>query len=219
MHHKKLYLILVAMVVLAGLFLFLQIKRATQITVKKNPTSLISLTSTFIPISEKELILGNPGAAITVVEFMDLDCEKCISLHNTIKAFVNEHPQDVRLIWKDAPQPHLFTEDLSLAHQAGWCIAQQDEKKFWRFIDMASQNKKDLQENELKNIGQSLDITIDSWWQCATGPTAQQQIAQSLQIANGIGVQSLPAIFINNKRINTDADINITDMLQSFIAK
>lgn len=207
------------MVALAGIFLYIQIKRATQITVKKNPVALISPTPTFIPVSEKELILGNPGAAITVVEFMDLDCEKCLSLHSSIKAFVNEHPQDVRLIWKDAPQPHLFTEGLALAHQAGWCIAQQDEKKFWRFIDMASQNKKDLQETGLKNIGQSLDITIDSWWQCATGPTAQQQIARSLQIANSIGIQSLPAIFVNNKRINTNADINITDMLQSFIAE
>jgi protein-disulfide isomerase len=207
------------MVTLAGIFLFIQIKRATQITVKKNPVALISLTPTFIPTSEKELILGNPGAPITIVEFMDLDCDKCISLHNTIKTFVNKNPQDMRLIWKDAPQQHLFSEDLTLAHQAGWCIAQQDEKKFWQFIDAAGQNNNDLQETGLKKIGQKLDLAIDSWWQCATGPAAQQQIARSVQIANAVGAQSLPAIFVNNKRINTDADINIADMLQSFIAE
>lgn len=217
--HKKLHLMLLTLVLLAGVFLFIQIKRATEITVKQSTVSLISPNATFIPLSNSELVFGNPGAAITVVEFVDFDCATCLTLDNTIRSFIAEHPQDIRLIWKDAPQPKLLTKNLALAHQAAWCAGQQDEKKFWQFVDIAGQNTNNLQEAGLRQIAQGLNLNTDAWWLCTTGSAAQQQVSQSLQLANSLGIKKLPAIFINNKLINTEADINITDMLNSFIAE
>ncbi|MBP6859620.1 MAG: DsbA family protein [Candidatus Magasanikbacteria bacterium] len=219
MMHKKLYLILIIMVALAGILFFTQIRKATKITIKKSTTSLISPNATFIPLSTSELIFGNPGAPITIIEFVDFSCNECLTLHETIKSVVNAHPQDLRLIWKDAPQPKILSKNLTLAHQAGWCIAEQDEKKFWQFIDTASQNNKDLAESGLKRIAQNLNLNIEKWWECTNSEMAKQKITESLQLANSLGAKSLPAIFINNKLINTSADINIQEMLESFITK
>ena len=216
---KKFYILLIVMVTLAGILLFKQINRTRQITVKQNATTLIAPNPIPIPISDTELIFGNPGAPITIVEFADLGCKQCLSLHNAIQAIVAQHPQEMRLVWKDAPQPKIFSKDLTLAHQAGWCIGQQDQKKFWQFLSVASQNNVDLDESGLKSIAAGLTINTDSWWQCTTSDSTKQKIADSVNLASSLGIRSVPAIFINNKLINTKADINIQEMLANFIAK
>ena len=212
--HKKIYFLLLILVGLGGIFLFTQIKRATEIKITKNPIPLISGATLPIPDSVSEQIYGNPGAPITITEFMDLGCAKCVALHLTIKDFVSKNPLKIRLIWKDAVQPKIFAKDFALAHQSAFCAGKQD--KFWEFLDAAIANRNDLLEPGLKKIAEDLKLDTNKWWQCAQSQEAQEAIKSSTQIANQLGIRYLPAILANNKPINTDADINITEMLEEF---
>ncbi len=215
-NHKKLYLVLLAMVILAGLFFYNQIIRTSKIKVQRTVAPLISPTAIFIPDSDSEQTLGNPGAAITVVEFIDIGCARCMALHSTIKQFITKHPQDIRMVWKDDVKAGVFS-DYTLAHQAAYCAGKQN--KFWQFIDMAAANKNNLQEAGLKKIALDLNLNVESLWQCANSPEAKQAIAASAQLGAQLGIKSLPAIFVNNKMINTDKDVNIEEMLTNFIKK
>lgn len=204
------------MVALAGILFFRQIMRARQINVTRTAAPLISASSVFIPNSDSEQTLGNPGASIIVVEFVDIGCSRCLPLHAAIKDFVNKHPQDIRLIWKDAVKPGIFS-DYTLAHQAAYCAGKQN--KFWEFVDAAIANKNNLQESGLKKIALDLNLDSEQLWQCANSEAAKQAIAASVQMADQLGIKSLPAIFVNNKLINTDKDINVEEMLTNFIKK
>ena len=215
-HQKKFYLLLLAMVILTGFLFFRQIMRARQINIQHAATPLISPGAVFIPDSNSEQTLGNPGAGITVVEFMDIGCSHCMSLHSSIKEFVLKHPQDVRLIWKDDVKAGIFS-DYTLAHQTAYCAGKQN--KFWEFIDMAAANKNNLMKPGLEKIALNLNLNIEPLWLCANSPEAKQAIAASAQLAGQLGIRSLPAIFVNNKMINTDRDVNIEEMLTSFIKK
>jgi len=217
--HKKLHLLLIIMVILAGFLFYTQIKKSSEITVKKNPVALISATASYIPESNTDFVFGNPGADNIIVEFIDISCKECMKLHNEIKTVISAHPQDIRLIWKDAPQPKLISRNSTLAHQAAWCAGQKNEKKFWQFIETVAQDNSNLAEQELKKIGAGLDLEFEAWWTCTNSASAKQKITDSLAIANGLHLDELPAIFVNNKRINTSADINLTEMLESFIKK
>jgi protein-disulfide isomerase len=215
--HKKTHLLLLVLIALTGIFLAVQIRRTSKITVKTSPELLISEKSVFIPTSNSELILGNPGAPVTIVEFMDFNCKECLSNHSIIKQMVTEHPQEIRLIWKDAPQPKILSKNFAIGHQAALCVAQQDERKFWQFIDIASQNTNNLQESGLKNIAQGLNLDTEKWWQCTNNDLTKQTISSGTQMAKELGLTSFPAIFVNNKQINTKADINLKEMLENFI--
>ncbi len=204
------------MVALAGLLFFQQILRARQITVQRTITPLIAANAIFIPNSDSEQTLGNPGSAITIVEFVDLGCKRCLPFHSAIKDFVDKHPQDIRLVWKDDVKPGFFS-DFTLAHQAAYCAGKQN--KFWEFIDAALANKNNLAEAGLKKIALDLRIDVEQFWQCANSYEARQAIAASGQLADQLGIRSLPAIFVNNKLINTDKDVNIEEMLTNFIKK
>jgi len=214
--HKKFYILLLAVVALAGFLFALQIMRARQITVERTVAPLISTNSIFIPNSDSEQTLGNPGAAITVVEFVDISCDRCLRLHSTIKEFVLKHPQDTRMVWKYNVKPGLFSNH-TLAHQAAYCAGKQN--KFWEFIDVAAANQNNLLEPGLKKIALDLNLNVESLWLCANSPETKQAVADSAEIAAQLGIKSLPAIFVNNKLINTDKEINIEEMLGSFIKK
>lgn len=214
--NKKFYILLLAMVALAGFLFYRQIMRANQITVQRTDAPLISANAIFIPASESEQMLGNPGATTTIVEFVDLNCSRCLALHTTIKDFVIKHPQAIRLIWKDDVKPGFFS-NYTLAHQAAFCAGEQN--KFWDFLDVAIANRNNLLEPGLKKIAQSLNLNLESWWQCANSSETKQAVANSAQLADQLGIKSLPAIFVNNKLINTDKDVNIEEMLGNFIGK
>ncbi len=224
--HKKFYILLLAMVALAGVFFYRQIIRTRQITIWRTAAPLISPNVVFIPDSDSEQTLGNPGAAITIVEFVDIGCNRCLSLHSTIKEFVLKHPQDIRLIWKDNVKPGILS-DYTLAHQAAFCAGNPDfaaastgeKNKFWEFLDIAIANRNNLLEPGLKKIALGLNLDIEPWWLCANSPETKQAITNSAQLANQLGIKSLPAIFVNNKLINTDKDVNIEEMLGNFIKK
>jgi len=218
--HKKTYYLLLAIVGLVGLFLFTQIKRASEIKVIRNPMPLISGATLPIPASESEQIYGNQGAPITITEFMDLGCAKCLAFHSAIKNFVSKNPLKIRLIWKDAIQPKILAPDSTLAHQAAFCAGTKGvpsgQDKFWEFTDLAATDKNNLSENGLKKIAETLKLDTTKWWQCANSPETQEVIKSSTQMANQLGIKYLPAIFANNKLINTDAEINIIEMLEEF---
>lgn len=215
-NNKKFITLLLMMVALAGLLFYRQIMRANQITVERTDIPLISANAIFIPASESEQMLGNPGATTTIVEFVDLNCGRCLSLHATIKDFVIKHPQAIRLIWKDDVKPGIFS-NFTLAHQAAYCAGKQN--KFWEFIDIAIANKNNLLEPRLKKIAQGLNLDVEPWWQCVNSPETAQAIANSAQMADQLGIKALPAIFVNNKLINTSKDISMEEMLQNFIGQ
>lgn len=205
------------MVALASFFFYRQIIRTGKITVKKVNTPLISAGTVFIPTSTSEQTLGNPGAALTIVEFMDFGCDRCVALHSIIKEFVRKHPREVRLVWKDGVKPGIFF-DYALAHQAAYCAGKQN--RFWEFTDAAITNKNNLSELGLKRIAVSdLNLDTEKWWLCANSPQTKQIIADSAKLAQQLGIKSLPAIFANNKLLNTSKDVNIQEMLENFIRK
>ncbi len=220
---KKFYILLSLMVALAGFFFYLQLRRASLITVERTDVPLISANAIFIPASESEQMLGNPGATTTIVEFVDLNCNRCLALHATIKDFVIKHPQAIRLVWKDAVKPGIFS-NYTLAHQAAYCAGPngsplRQNNKFWEFMDMAIANKNNLMESGLKKIAQDLNLNVEPWWQCTNNAEAKQAIIDSVLMADQLGIKSLPAIFVNNKLINTAKDVNVEEMLGNFIGQ
>ena len=234
--NKKFYILLLAMVALAGFFFYLQLRRANLITIERTDIPLISANAILIPATISEQSLGNPGATTTIVEFVDLNCARCLALHATIKDFVIKHPQAIRLVWKDAVKPGIFS-NYTMAHQAAFCASLPGEAfltatasatavaktggkdKFWEFMDMAIANKNNLMESGLKKIARDLNLNIEPWWQCVNSVETKQAIADSVLLADQLGIKSLPAIFVNNKLINTAKDVNMEEMLGNFIGQ
>src|SRR3989338_6016639 len=65
--------------------------------------SLESITEeTDIPSREAsgDLIVGNPNATLSIVEYSDFECPYCGQVYLTMKLILDAYPEDVKLVYK-----------------------------------------------------------------------------------------------------------------------
>jgi|GEM_PF-1492562 len=213
-HHKKLYLILLLLIAVGALMLYYQIKKARSIVTTYVATPIVSPTPSYIPIDPTDPTLGNPGATLWIVEFADLGCKHCQEVHYAIANFVKNNPEKARLIWKDAPQTSLFSWGNLPAHIAAHCAYEQGQ--FWKFSELAMSDKNNLKEAGLTKVAQGLGLDLVKWNTCRAALDTKNKILDSMALAKKLNVTDLPGIFVNNKKINLTADINIGELLTKF---
>ena len=215
--HKQLYLLLLLATISAGAIFAVQIINTKKITITPNSVPILSNGYFDILIEEDDYVLGNPGAPLTVVLFNDFSCPTCKTTYNEITKFVNEHPQNIRLFLKETPRKNLFYKTNDLPYRSSFCAGKQN--KYWEYLDVLNTQKNISSESDLTKIANELKINTISWWQCVNSDAAKQKIARTISLAESLGIEQVPTIYINNKKINLDKDINIIEMLSKFIEK
>ncbi len=73
--------------------------------------------------------LGDPSAAVTLVEYSDFECPVCRKLHDALREILPNYAGKVRVLFKDFPieQLHPWARTAAIA---GRCAYQQDPKAF-----------------------------------------------------------------------------------------
>lgn len=207
-------LLLVAIVVAGGAFVWTFMK-ARQITIKPNAAPLISEGYYEIPTNDDPL-LGNPGAPLTIVMFSDFVCSDCQQKYTIVANFVKDHPQAARLFLKYSPQPSLFFKPNNLAYRGAICANKQN--KFWAYNDLLITTKKTNDQTELEKNIQDLKMDQKTWQSCLDDQTTQQKIAASVALSQTLGITKVPAIYVNNKRLNLETEPDLGDILSKLIA-
>lgn len=213
---KKYYLLLIIIIIIIAGLLYLQIRRAGSIVTSFSTAPILSADATFIPTYPADPKLGNPGAPIIIIEFADLSCPQCQKDNYILTKFVNEHPTEMQLIWKDAPRLHLFAHSNILAHQAAVCAHKQNQ--FWKFIEIAMTEKK-FSRADLQKIAEGLKLNLANWNKCLDSEESKAPLAAGMGLAKTLGIQNLPAIYINSKLINLTPDLNLEELLTRSITK
>jgi len=214
---KKFYLLLLSAIIIAGSIFTVQVIKAKKITITPTATPILSDGYYNIPIENDEQVLGNPGAPLTVVLFSDFSCSNCKTKYYEISKFVKEHPQDVRLFTKDLPRKNLFYKTNDLPHRSAYCAGKQG--KYWQYADILNTQKSISTEADLTKIADELKINTLSWWQCVNSEEAKQKISRTTEFATSLGIDQVPTIYVNNKKINLENDISVTELLSKFIVK
>lgn len=214
---KKFYLLLLLAIIIAGSIFSFQLIKARKITISPVTVPILSEGYYEIVTENDEQILGNPGAPLTVIMFTDFSCSTCKLQYKEVINFVKKHPLDVRLFLKEIPQKNLFTKTNDLPHRGAFCANKQN--KYWEYIDALYNQKNISKESDLTKIASDLKLNTVSWWQCTNSSEAIQKIARITEQATTLGIQQIPTIYINNKKINLENDINITEILSKLIVK
>lgn len=222
--NRKLYGALTILTILIGILLWREIKNFQSITTSASEEPLIAENSTPIPLGPSEKPLGYVAAPITVVEYQDLGNSRGRQLHEDLSAFIRKHPADVRLFFKHAPVAHLIFPDGVLAHQGAYCAGLQhgisdSEPLIWNFLDALISKNYNLRESGLRQAAADAGLNMPLWSACLTADSTTLAIKKDYDEAQGLQLGAPPLIFINNKKLNTRMDVNISDLLSSLIAK
>ncbi|WP_421899533.1 thioredoxin domain-containing protein [Maridesulfovibrio sp.] len=123
-------------------------------------------------IQAERILLGNPDAPVTIVEYSDFLCPYCSKGANVVSSLVQEQPEKYRLIFKHLPmnensrQLALFFESLAIL----------DKTKAYHFHNLVFKRQKELYEDK---SGDVLSVILD---EIGVDYEQLQKISNSVQV-------------------------------------
>ena len=170
-------------------------------------TSNLESTSNNSSILNKEtlldgsVILGNPNAKITILEFGDYQCTFCYKFHDeTMKKIDEEYikTDNVNFIYKNFP---LNGEQSILASEASYCA--QKQNKFWEYHNTlynnwGGENTGWITENVLLGFARDVGLNLDSFSQCLEDSEFRQKVLDDEQFGKEIGINATPSFLVFN---------------------
>jgi len=149
-------------------------------------------------ISNLDPSLGEEGAAITIVEFSDFECNFCQKHEQIIKQIMEEYPDKIKLIWKDYPENNQNLPSFQAAI-AGRCA--QEQNQFWAYHDLLYKNSNNLNQETYLSLAKKLNLNLIKFNNCLAGNEAKKLIRNNIEEANALDIKGIPFIYINNQEV------------------
>ena len=148
--------------------------------------------------------LGEPTAAVTLVEYSDFECPVCRSLHDVLRGLLPNYVGKVRVVFKDFPleQLHPWARTAAIA---GRCAYLQNPQAFWKMYDFIYDNQEIISAANawtkmVDYAGQS-GLDVDAFKSCMASPEAGEAVNASRANGQQLDVNSTPTVFVNGRRL------------------
>lgn len=178
-----------------------------------------------IEVSSGDFSLGPEGAAVTVVEFSDFECPFCRKGAEAAKEVLANHPDDVRLVFKNFPIDTACHEELQQqlhpfackAALLARCAGLSDAGLFWQAHD-ALFRETELSEDALGRISIELSLELDDLNRCMAAPGTLLKVKEDIALARSLGVTGTPTFFVNGRRVPEYSDGALLRVVEHVLA-
>lgn len=165
------------------------------------------------PVSEDgDAILGteepDPAAdvVVTLEEFGDYQSQSCAELHPTLKNLKTEYGTNLNLVFRNLPLS-VNKNALMAAHAAE---AARMQSRFWEMHDLLYQRQNEWKDEEnpqprFLRFAEELGIDLARFRSDLDSEQVRFRIEADKDAALALGIQEIPAIVINGRRLKTEA--------------
>src|SRR5580658_2238560 len=165
---------------------------------------------------------GPKDAAVTIVEFGDLQCPACKAAQPSIEALVAAEPT-ARFVFQNFPlEMHNWA-----AKGAAYadCVAHASNDAFWKFIAKTYDTQADITaenaDEKLTALANDAGVKGADIAACASTPAAKAHVEASLALGKEVNVTGTPTLFINGRTVGNVSQIPLDTLkgLVEFAAK
>lgn len=200
---QQMFLVIIGVVIIAVAILIIVLaagspSNATAATVEESQSRYAELTQRIT--TDGTPVLGNPEAAITLVEFADFSCPHCAeyrhTIHNIVESFVRDG--DIRLEMRILTG--LDPVGSATAARAAYCANEQDG--FWlmydKLFDLQEQfGRSAFNSTNIRAAAEDLGLDANALDSCMRNTSRyQEEIESTRQLASSLGVNSTPSILL-----------------------
>jgi protein-disulfide isomerase len=151
------------------------------------------------PITDKDHVLGNEDAKVTIVMYEDFQCPFCGRFFKDSETPIRDtyvNSGQVRLVYRDFA---FLGPESTGAAEAARCAGEQG--KFWEYHDylFTHQNGENLgnfADPYLESFSQTLGLSVATFNQCLTSNRYEAAVAEETQAGKDAGVTGTPKGFI-----------------------
>lgn len=153
-----------------------------------------------VPVTGDDPVRGPPDALVTMVVFSDFECPFCKHATATFERILIEHPDDVRLVWKDLPLP-MHEHAAEAAELARVAREQRGDAGFWAAHDFLYDAQDRLGEPMFREIARKLGLPWPSTLAAMRSARFGAIIQSDVALSDRVDVQATPTTFVNGRRL------------------
>jgi protein-disulfide isomerase len=146
------------------------------------------------PVDATDHLLGDPRAAVTVVEYGDFECPLCKQAAPALKLLLERYAGKVRVAFRHFPLEGLHPHALTAA-EAAECAAAQG--KFWRMHDVLFAHQDHLQLKHLRAYASELELDMTRFTAEMDDEVYRQRIREHMESGRRSHVRATPGFFVN----------------------
>jgi protein-disulfide isomerase len=150
-------------------------------------------------ISMQDPTVGNPDAPVTVIEYFDPNCPHCATFHDTMKAVMEKHGDDVFLVYKPFPLRASSLPEI----EALYAAAQQNKFSEMLQAQFKRQGRGGLSERDIRAAAREAGLKPDVVMDKVEAQSYRSYILQQRQKAIDEGVDSTPTVLVNGQFVRS----------------
>jgi protein-disulfide isomerase len=165
---------------------------------------------------------GPKDAAVTIVEFGDLQCPACKAAQPAIEGLIAAEP-DARFVFQNFPlEMHNWA-----AKGAAYadCVGHASNEAFWKFVSKTYDTQADITaenaDEKLTALADGAGVKGADIAVCAATPATKAHVDASLALGKEVNVTGTPTLFINGRSVGNIANVppDTLKALVDFFAK
>jgi protein-disulfide isomerase len=210
----------VAIIAIIGTVLYRQSVQSTPPVTQQQPDLTEKLVRPDSPT------LGPADAKVTVVEFLDPECEACADFAPMVKGLVKEFPQ-VRFVFRYMP----FHRNARLA--VAYLEAAGEQGKYWEMQEIMFRRQSEWGEihgpapkeprpapaTVFEKFAGEIGINVDQLKSSAIDPKHGAKADRDQADGRSLGVRETPTFFVNGRKLTTLTDAALKAMINEELKK
>jgi len=161
---------------------------------------------------------GPKDAAVTIVEFGDLQCPACKAAQPTIEALVAAEPS-ASFVFQNFPLSELHNWAAKGAAYAD-CVGLASNDAFWKFVAKTYETQSDITaataDEKLTALADGAGVKGADIAACAARPETKAHVDASLALGKSVDVTGTPTLYINGRKIGT-VDARNADLYKALV--
>lgn len=154
---------------------------------------------------ERDHVRGPEDAAVTIVEYGDLECPYCGEAEESLRALLEDASGELRYVWRHLPlndvHPHA-----QFAAEAAEAAA--DQGRFWDLHDLLLSPEYGLTPGEIRGHAEQLGLDMDRYAEFMRRRRGRPRVAEDIESADLSSVTGTPTFFVNGHRYRGAYDLD-----------
>lgn len=171
-----------------------------------NPTGATPVSEEkqkLLEVVADDYIKGNKEAKVTIVEYLDFECEACGAYYPVVKALMDEFGQDVRFVTRYFPLPgHKNSVPAALAVEAA-----AKQGKYWEMHDLLFTEQRNWGEKPsadpkiFEGYAKSLGLNMEQYAKDISSKEVKERVLRDKNAGTRLGISGTPTFFVNGSKI------------------
>jgi protein-disulfide isomerase len=178
-------------------------------------------------IREDSPTLGNADAKITLVEFLDPECESCAAFHPVVKKILKDYDGKIRLVVRYMPlHPNSFLA-ATFTEVAG------EQGKYWQAQELLFQKQPEWGTKHgppsaapppdvpklFEKYAMELGLDLDKFESAVKENRYKEKLERDRKDGQSLGVSKTPTFFVNGRQLARFSESDLRSLIEEELKK